>query len=464
MPTHLRNTDSSSTRFVMQQSLSIKSIPTLFEVTQRNIRENECGMWYWEPPTDSFYYSDSYLSFLGYTDDEFPASIADWLKIIHPDDIGTISRIQKRYMNAATNGNRYQHLLRVRAKNGEYVSVVINGYILDRDANGKATKVNGFHVTCERLKALDHEQQRMKFALQAAEDGIWDWNSETDEVYYSPRYKAIVGYTEEEFQPTLESWSSRVHPDDFESTVALQLKIVNSPAYGDSFECTYRFLHKDGSWKWILGKGVVTSRSADGKALRITGVHIDIDELQDAKEKLIETLKTDPLTSVHSRYSFEQRLHSLTASDYPVSLIYVDTDGLKIVNDLLGHTFGDEYLQKISIMLQHYTRDRDSVFRIGGDEFVILLPGTGNENASEVLSRLQANVEEQNKINGALFVSFGLATASDPTELSTLASDADSHMYQNKRMTQDVRHELLRQHCLQLLTTMNNEDSHNLTA
>ena len=313
----------------MQESFSIKSIPTLLEVNHNTVQENDSGMWYWEPLNDAFYYSDSYLSFLGYTDDEFPASLADWYDIMHPDDFEIMARLQDEFINSAKGGNQYEHLLRVKNKNGKYEFLIITGFVLHRDADQRATRVSGYNIKCERLRQIDHEQQRMKFALQAAEDGIWDWNGATDEVYYSPRYIAMVGCTEEEFPPTLDSWASRVHPDDYESTVAMQLKIVSSPAYGDSFECTYRFLHNDGSWKWILGKGVVTSRDEEGKARRITGVHIDIGELQAAKEELIETLKIDTLTEVRSRYSFEEKLQGLSASDYPVSLIYVDTDGLE---------------------------------------------------------------------------------------------------------------------------------------
>ena len=435
----------------MQESFSIKSIPTLLEVNHRTVQENECGMWYWEPLTDSFYYSDSYLEFLGYAEGEYPASMAEWMELIHPDDIEMMTRLLDEFIHSAKGGNQYEHLLRMRATNGEYVPVIMNGFIVHRDADNRAVRVSGYHVKCERLRAIDHEQQRMKFALQAAEDGIWDWNGATDEVYYSPRYIAMAGYTEEEFPPTLDSWASRVHPDDYEDTVAMQLSIVSSPAYGDSFECTYRFLHKDGSWRWILGKGVVTSRDEEGKARRITGVHIDIGELQAAKEELIQTLKIDTLTEVRSRYSFEQKLLSLSATDYPVSLIYVDTDGLKIVNDLLGHAFGDEYLRKVSTMLNDYTRENDSIYRIGGDEFVILMPNTGHENACEALSRLKANVKEQNNINGALYVSFGLATASDPTGLSTLTAKADRNMYLNKRKNQEERYEMLRCYCLEVL-------------
>lgn len=441
----------------MQNFLSITSIPTPFKVNQSTVQENATGLWYWEPLIDSFYYSDSYLAWLGYADSESPTSMADWYNLLHPNDIEIIQNIQNDYIFSTKSGNQYEHPIRIRAKNGDYEPVVIHGYILHRDSEQRATKVSGFHIRRERVEAINHEQQRMKFALQAAEDGIWDWNAETNEVYYSPKYIKMAGYTKDEFLPILESWASRVHPDDYEKTVSLQLKIINSPEHGDSFECVYRFLHKDGFWIWILGKGVVTIRNAKGQARRVTGVHIDINELQKAKESLIKTLKKDTLTAVYSRYSFDQKICSLTTADYPVSLIYVDADGLKIVNDLLGHTFGDQYLRKVSEMLAGYTRESDSIYRIGGDEFVILLPNTGHNNANEALIRLKNKVEKQNNINGSLFVSFGVATAALPAEINTLTSKADSHMYQNKRINQAERHELIRQYCLQIIDATDSE-------
>ncbi|SIO09705.1 GGDEF domain-containing protein [Halodesulfovibrio marinisediminis] len=436
----------------MQRTPYVKPTPSSFEVAPSTVQENETGMWYWEPLADTFYFSESYLARLGYNDDETPTSSADLINIIHPEDLTIVQRIQENYIYSAKDGNRYEHRLRVRARSGNYFSIVVHGYILHRDSMQRATMVSGFHINSERLATIDHEEQRMKFALQAAEDGIWDWNAETNEVYYSPKYIAMAGYTEDEFPPTADSWASRVHPDDYESTVAMQLQIINSPDHGDSFECIYRFLHKEGHWIWILGKGVVTSRKADGKARRVTGVHIDINELQNAKENLIKTLKKDTLTAVYSRYSFEQRLETITTADYPVSLIYVDADGLKIVNDLLGHTYGDEYLRKISSMLARYTRNHDSIYRIGGDEFVILLPNTGRKNANEALLRLKNKIEEQSAIGDSPFVSFGLSTAMFPDELDTLTSNADTHMYENKRINQEERHKLIRQFCLDIIS------------
>lgn len=442
----------------MQYTLSEKSTHNSFEVTQQTVQENETGMWYWEPQADSFYYSEYYLACLGYTNDEAPKTIAEWLNIIHPDDHKAMQEASDKCIYSAVGGNNYEYIIRVRTKNNNYVSVVVHGYVLHRDAMQRATMVSGFHINSERVAAIDHEEQRMKFALQAAEDGIWDWNAETNEVYYSPKYIAMIGYTKEEFPPTADSWASRVHPDDYESTVSMQLKIINSPKYGDSFECIYRFLHKEGHWIWILGKGVVTSRKPDGKARRVTGVHIDINELQNAKEHLIKTLKKDTLTAAYSRYSFDQRLKNITSSDFPVSLIYVDADGLKIVNDLLGHTYGDEYLRKISSMLARYTRNHDSIYRIGGDEFVILLPKTKQENADEALQRLKSKIEKQSHVHGSPFVSFGLATAMCPEELDSLMSNADTHMYENKRINQEERHQLIRQYCLEIISrTEDNE-------
>lgn len=443
----------------MQNSLLLSSPTGTFEVAQNTVQENETGMWYWEPLADAFYYSDDYLSRLGYAKEERPANISEWINLFHPEDLETIRTIYINHIATQKLGNTYEHPLRVLGKNGNYYSVVIHGYILHRDEHARATMVSGFHINSERLAAIDHEQQRMKFALKAAEDGIWDWNAETNEVYYSPKYIAMAGYTDDEFPPTADSWASRVHPDDYEHTVSMQLKIINSPKHGDSFECIYRFKHKAGYWIWILGKGVVTSRKPDGKARRVTGVHIDINELQNAKEKLINSLKKDPLTTAYTRYSFEQRLQSITKHDYPISLIYIDADGLKIVNDLLGHSYGDDYLRKIAFMLLEHTRNNDSVYRIGGDEFVILLPKTGYADATDVMTRLKQHVEKQSTLHGSPYVSFGISTAMFPDELCSLTSNADNHMYENKRINQSQRHELIRQYCLQVIASTSGSNS-----
>ena len=138
-----------------------------------------------------------------------------------------------------------------------------------------------------RQDALRASEERWKFALEGAGDGVWDWNALTNKVAFSQRWKEQLGYTEADIGDDLEEWSKRVHPEDMAQVMAdLQPHLDGkSPTYVNE----HRMLCKDGSWKWILDRGMVVRRAADGKALRVIGTHSDISERRRADDVLRES-------------------------------------------------------------------------------------------------------------------------------------------------------------------------------
>jgi diguanylate cyclase (GGDEF)-like protein/PAS domain S-box-containing protein len=133
-------------------------------------------------------------------------------------------------------------------------------------------------------KSIESED-RWKFALDAARDGVWDWNPQTDEAVFSTRWKEMLGYAEHEFPNTGAGWAEHVHPDDKDRVFALVQEYFsgNKPFYVSEF----RMRCKDGSWKWILARGKLASRDADGKPLRAIGTHTDISERKQAEQQLL---------------------------------------------------------------------------------------------------------------------------------------------------------------------------------
>jgi PAS domain S-box-containing protein len=123
---------------------------------------------------------------------------------------------------------------------------------------------------------LRESEERWKFAIEGAGDGLWDWNIQTGEAYYSPRYKEMFGYADADIGTTSDEWSKRIHPDDAPGVFgAIQPYMDGKPG---SATIEFRMLCKDGSWKWTLGRGMVVSRDTDGKPLRMIGTNTDITE------------------------------------------------------------------------------------------------------------------------------------------------------------------------------------------
>ena len=141
-------------------------------------------------------------------------------------------------------------------------------------------------------KKLETSEERFSLAMRGANDGLWDWNLETDEVYYSPRWKSMLGYAEDELENHLDTWASLVHPDDKEEV----LKGVEDYIKGarDSFEVEMRMHHKAGHEVVVLSRAFMVNRESDGKAIRLVGTHVDITDRKRSQyflEKYAEILK-----------------------------------------------------------------------------------------------------------------------------------------------------------------------------
>jgi PAS domain S-box-containing protein len=131
---------------------------------------------------------------------------------------------------------------------------------------------------------LEDSEFRWKFAVDGSGDGLWDWNVQTNDVYFSPRWKSMLGFDEHEIENTLTEWEKRVHPDDLEQvykdlTAHMEGKV-------ESYQNEHRVLCKNGSYKWIFDRGIIVKKDELGNPLRLIGTHTDIDERKKSQEEL----------------------------------------------------------------------------------------------------------------------------------------------------------------------------------
>lgn len=207
------------------------------------------------------------------------------LSRIHPDDYEEVLQTITHSFESLEVWNReYRVLLPqqgLRCLHGEAQpeklsdgSVLWHGYIQDITEKRQAEK------------ALTDNRMRWQFALEGANDGVWDWNLISNEVYFSPRWKAMLGFEDHEIKGSLEEWVKSVHPDDLETCYADIQKHLDRkvPIYSN----THRVLCKDGSFKWILDRGKVVEYNEKGEALRMVGTHTDLTEKMETEHKLIQ--------------------------------------------------------------------------------------------------------------------------------------------------------------------------------
>lgn len=191
-----------------------------------------------------------------------------------------------------------------------------------------------------------HEyEERWRAVLEGTMTGVWDWNAETNKVYFSPTWKSMLGYAEGEVGDTLDEWDSRIHPEDRESTYADLEKHFSGQT--ELYENTHRVRCKDGNYKWILDRGRVFSRDASGKPLRVIGTHTDVTEAHEQKRQLSVLAEQAP------GVLYQYRLYPDGSSCFPYA-----TDGMM---DVYGFT-PTQVLENANPVLERlHPDDQDSV-------------------------------------------------------------------------------------------------------
>lgn len=289
--------------------------------------------------------------------------------------------------------------------------------------------------------ALRESEERYALAMQGINDGLWDWNLRTNEVYFSPRWKSMLDYQESEIGNTLNDWFSRIHPGDIER---IKMEILNHLAeLSLQFESEYRILCKGRTYRWMLSRAVVV-RDASGIAYRIVGLQTDISDRKYTEEKLLHDALHDSLTGLPNRVLFMERLsHALSLGkrrrNYSFAVLFLDLDRFKLINDSLGHTVGDQLLVAIARRLEKHLRVGDTVARLGGDEFTILLEDIKDVSiTTNIADRLQEELTMPFYVDGhEVFTSasIGIASSTIGYECAEdLLRDADIAMYRAKAL------------------------------
>jgi diguanylate cyclase (GGDEF)-like protein/PAS domain S-box-containing protein len=286
---------------------------------------------------------------------------------------------------------------------------------------------------------LRRSEERYAVAVQATNDGIWDWDLVGQSMHFSERWKALLGYADALNSDRPDAWFDLVHPDD----VGRLRREIDHHLSGTSphFENEHRIRHADGGWRWVLTRGL-TTRDAEGRPRRITGSLSDITDRRVAQERLIHDALHDSLTGLPNRALFLDRLtqclaHLEREPAYACGLLYVDIDRFKLVNDSLSHSAGDRLLIEIAQRVGQVLRPGDTLARLGGDEFAVLLDGAITPaGALEVASRVARAIERpirfdrrELSVSASIGIAHNLDGCVSPEEL---IRNADIAMYDAK--------------------------------
>ena len=292
----------------------------------------------------------------------------------------------------------------------------------------------------QMTRALRESEQRWAFAVEGAGDGVWDWDLPHGRLSSSVRWKQLMGLPPLPADLPMEQFWSLIHPEDLPRVRSeAQACLDGSQA---QFSTEYRVAGGVGRWNWVLARGTVVERNRQQQPLRMIGTLSDINARRQSEERVRFMALHDPLTELANRAHFDERLRFALAHarryHEPVGLILLDLDRFKPINDQFGHAVGDQLLQTVARRIKAAVRETDTVGRIGGDEFVVLLSGAlSRESAQGVADKIYTQVAQPMELGGVrleITCSLGLALfPEDGQDELILAKSADDAMYRNKR-------------------------------
>jgi diguanylate cyclase (GGDEF)-like protein/PAS domain S-box-containing protein len=408
------------------------------------LSENSFGVWDFDINTGGVEIDDRWAAMLGYKLEELtPMSYEKFASMVHPEDLEyTLSLVSAQI---AGSEEPYDHIQRMWHKDGSWRSVRSRGKVTKFDDDGKPLLLTGINedITESRLRDLELlvSRQQLETAQRIAGVGSWFLDLSSGEVTWSEGLYQMQGLDPAEPPPPA---STHQQLFDEDSWTRLSQALAVTQTQGTPYELELR-MERDGKfYGWMLARGEAV-RDEAGEIVAIQGVALDITERKQTESRLQQRAAVDVLTGLGNRGLMNQRIEQALAAasrnESSVGCLMIDLDNFKLINDRYGHSVGDDVLREVAARLAITTRGSDAIFRPGGDEFVILLPGINDAQViGEISSRIIRAFHEPIVIEGQEIpctVSIGGAISDGSTGVSDLLRNSDTAMYSAKEQGRD---------------------------
>ncbi|MDF2889846.1 MAG: domain S-box/diguanylate cyclase protein [Clostridia bacterium] len=343
-----------------------------------------------------------------------------------------------------------------------FMSIILNKYILNRlflvdtfmntVAASKDTtlslKMSGsdeFYKLAESInkmlmelntayKDMKKKDFMFRHIMEATNDGYLDFYVKKKEVYISSEWKSLVGYTQEDGNKLYHDFISKIHPDCLESLKSKYYKVINGEV--EYFAVEYRVIRGSGEIMWVQQRGKIAEKDEQSKPIRVISTLANITARKNYEEEILFLSYSDKLTGLKNRAYMEKQLELLDEDEKSrYSIIMGDLNGLKTVNDSIGHVEGDKLICAVSNVIKELCGANDIVSRWGGDEFIILIMNQDNAYVADLVNKIKEAVGQISEFHFKISIALGYAEKGEYGLSSEFVmSLAEKRMYRNKLM------------------------------
>lgn len=415
------------------------------------------AIWEARDSTRELWVTESWFHLRGLDPQRDADVIHHWRDMVHPDDLKMLLADQER--QSSSHENLVSHQYRYRHADGHWVWVLSRGRILTRDEFGRPDRLVGTDTDVTEMVTKQAQNNilanRLQLSLEVSGVGIWEYDIDEGVAHWDARVRAIYGIDDElETRPNAE-WDTYIHPDDRDRVVAIADACF---AEKRNFSKDYRIVRPNGEIRHVRSRAKYVHASS-GSGPRFIGVNIDItddvlktEELETARAAMEHDSRHDALTGLANRRRLDEvhadfiKTARMIGQTPDYAILNVDLDHFKQTNDTHGHNVGDAVLNYAARLLREEIAESGLVARIGGDEFVVFLPGPFTQRPPE---QIVLGILERSRrpcvIDGILCnfgMSIGVANHRDiGREVINVFVAADLALYQAKQKGRGcVRH------------------------
>ncbi|MGD1983695.1 MAG: EAL domain-containing protein, partial [Chromatiaceae bacterium] len=401
------------------------------------LRGADLGLWDWNITTGAATFSDRSLDILGLRAGVLPGRFDAWEALVHPEDQGR----RRTRLDAHLDGRSilYESTHRMRHGSGDWRWILERGQVVEHAEDGRPLRAAGTQMDVTAARRAQERLRLVATVFENSHEAVMITDAENRIVEVNRAFSDITGYSAAD-------------------VVGKNPRIFQSGRHDAVFyQSLWRQLREQGYWRgeiWNRRKdgdvfpewlSIATVTDEAGETEHHVAIFSDLSEQHRSRAEIDFLAHHDALTNLPNRLLFNARLeHAVDharRADAQLAVLFIDLDHFKTINDSLGHALGDEVLREAARRMRGALRDDDTIARIGGDEFIILLEGTTPAGARDVADKLGAVFGESMQIGPeALYVSLSIGISvfpDDGDDVDTLVKNADAAMYKAKSSGRD---------------------------